>query len=237
MDVQASLPTSVTMNRKPTPELTWVGTAHTVRQFLETFTWLCKRYDFPSAYYVKEVMTYIPSSEFMIWKIVARDHPDWDDFVKKILEYYPEPSLIDSSSRMDQFISENKAEPRGTSNKCDFFAYLRRFTIALSAIEYHRTVPNSEKVNKFCRGLAPIIRELIGKHNPQDMDEVIAAGNAVFDYIRLLNSRTMNLFNHLVYSNREICQLSVIVQGYNPLSSANRDEPGLTVVSHGQTDT
>ncbi|TFK18520.1 hypothetical protein FA15DRAFT_675190 [Coprinopsis marcescibilis] len=237
MDVQASLPTTVTMNRKPTPELTWVGTADTVRQFLETFTWLCKRYDFPSAYYVKEVMTYIPSSEFMIWKIVAWDHLDWDDFVKKILEYYPEPSLVDSCSRMDQFISENKAQPGYTSNKCGFFAYLRRFTIALSAIESHRTVPNSEKVSKFSRGLAPIIRELIDKHNPKDMDEVIAAGNAVFDYLGLLDWQTTCLFNQLMYLNLEACQWSVIVQGYNPLSSANRDEPGLTVVLHGQTNT
>ncbi|TFK18521.1 hypothetical protein FA15DRAFT_760575 [Coprinopsis marcescibilis] len=227
----------MTCNIHPLPEPAWDGAAGTIRQFIRNYARFCERSQFNRVYYVQDILNFIPASQFKVWERVARGHPDWDDFVKKILEYYPEPSLVDSCSRMDQFISENKAWPSCTSNKCDFFAYLRGFTVALSAIEYHRAVPNSEKVSKFSGGLAPIIRELIDKHNPQDMNEVIAAGNAVFDYIGLLDSKTMDLFKQLVYEKLEICQQSVIVQGYTPLSTANRDEPGLTVVSHGQTDT
>ncbi|TFK18516.1 hypothetical protein FA15DRAFT_709794 [Coprinopsis marcescibilis] len=218
---------------RPLPEPTWNGAAGTIRQFIRDFTWFSKRCNFPSDYYVPDILSYIPASQFKVWERVAQDHPDWDDFVKKILEYYPEPSLVDSSSRMDQFISENKAQPHRTSNKCDFFAYLRWFTIVLSAIEHHRTVPNSEKVSKFSQGLSTIVGALIDKHKPQDMNEIIAAGNAVFDNIGLLDLKTKALFEKLVHSNLEACRQSVIYQGYTPLSSANRDEPGLTVISHG----
>ncbi|TFK18513.1 hypothetical protein FA15DRAFT_760570 [Coprinopsis marcescibilis] len=231
MDFQDSLPTSVTTNRKPTPELTWDGTAETLRQFIRNFTWLCERYEFPSAYYLQEIMSYIPASQFEVWESVARDHPEWEDFVKKIIEYYPQPSLAKSTLHMDQFISQNKAQPGYTFDKDSFFNYLRGFTIVLSAIERHRTVPNSEKVSKFSRGLSTIVGVLIDKYNPQNMDEVVAAGNAVFDYIGLLDSQTTRLFNKMMYYNLEVCQQSVIYQGYTPLSNANRDEPGLTVVS------
>ncbi|TFK18517.1 hypothetical protein FA15DRAFT_709795 [Coprinopsis marcescibilis] len=123
--------------------------------------------------------------------------------------------------------------PSRISTKYDFFVYLRRFTIALSAIERHRTMPNSEQVSRFSQGLSTIVGALIDKHNPQNMDDVITAGNAVFDYIGLLDSQTTYLFTQTwVYCNLEKCRESVIYQGYTPLSNfANRDEPGLTAVS------
>ncbi|TFK17965.1 hypothetical protein FA15DRAFT_661074 [Coprinopsis marcescibilis] len=232
-----NLPPFMLNNRKSVPEPKWDGTEETIRWFIRDFTWLCKRYDFPLAYHVQEIMSYIPSSHRDVWESVAQDHPIWDDFVKSILGYYPQPSLAGSSSRWDEFISECKTNPYRTSNKGHFFVYLREFTIALRAIERHRTVPNSEKVCKFSECLAPIIRELIDKHNPQNMDDVTAAGNAVFDYVLSFDPKTKELFNQLVHSNLEACRQSVIYQGYTPLSSANRDDPGLTVVPHGQTDT
>ncbi|TFK18515.1 hypothetical protein FA15DRAFT_709793 [Coprinopsis marcescibilis] len=233
-----NLPPFMLNNRKPAPEPTWDGSAGTIRQFIRNFTWLCKRYDFPLAYHVQEIMSYIPPSQFVVWENVAQEHPIWDNFVKKILEYYPQPSLADSSGSLDALISTFKVYPEDTKNKDRFFSYLRQFTIPLSAIECHRTVPNSEKVSRFSEGLAPIIRKLVDKHKPQDMNEVIAAGNAVFDYIVSLDSETKGLFNKLVESSDlEMCQRSVIYQGYTPLSSANRDEPGLSVLSHGQTNT
>ncbi|TFK20853.1 hypothetical protein FA15DRAFT_673103 [Coprinopsis marcescibilis] len=227
----------MTGNLSPLPEPTWNGTAGTIRQFIRNFTWLCKRHNLPIDYYVQDVLNYIPAPHFEIWESVARDHPIWDDFVKSILRYYPQPSLADSSGNLGALISRFNEHPSHTIQRDNFFSYLRQFTFALSAIEQHRTVPKSEKVSKFFEGLAPIIRGLIDKHNPKDMNEVIAASNPVYDYLGLLDSQTTRLFGQLVYLNLEACQRSVIVQGYNPLSSANRDEPGLTVVSHGQTDT
>ncbi|TFK18518.1 hypothetical protein FA15DRAFT_698008 [Coprinopsis marcescibilis] len=229
------LPPFVLNNRKPVPEPTWDGTAETVRWFIRDFTWLCKRYDFPLAYHVQEIMSYIPSSHRAVWESVAQDHPIWDDFVKSILGYYPQPSLANSSCRLDKFISEFKMRPHRTYNKDGLFSYLHQFTIPLGAIERHRTVPNSEKVSRFSEGLAPIIRALIDKHNPQNMDEVIAAGNAAFDYVLSFDPKKKELFNILVdSSDLENCRRSVIVQGYTPLSSANRDQP---VVLQCQTNT
>ncbi|TFK18512.1 hypothetical protein FA15DRAFT_709790 [Coprinopsis marcescibilis] len=102
--------------------------------------------------------------------------------------------------------------PSRISTKYDFFVYLRRFTIALSAIERHRTVPNSEQVSRFSQGLSTTVGALINKHNPQNMDDVIAAGNAVFDYIGLLDSQTTILFNQMMYCNLETYRQSVIIK-------------------------
>ncbi|TFK17963.1 hypothetical protein FA15DRAFT_732557 [Coprinopsis marcescibilis] len=226
-------------NNQPVPAPAWNGTAETVRRFIRNFSWLCKRNNFPLHHRVQEILSYIPSSEFAVWESVAQVYPKWDDFVKKILEYYPQPSLADSSYRLEDLITRFKMY-HNTSNKDIFFAYLRQFTSLSIEIERHRTVPNDEKVSMFSEGLKAIIRALFDKHNPQNMDEVIAAGNAVFNYIGSFDSETKGFFRNLVEStNLRVCQQSVIVQAYTPLSSvnANRDEPGLTLVSHGQTNT
>ncbi|TFK18511.1 hypothetical protein FA15DRAFT_660622 [Coprinopsis marcescibilis] len=206
-----NLPLSLPSNRKRVPEPTWDGTAATVRQFIRNFTWVCKRHDFPPSYYVHEIMSYVPSSEFEIWESVAQDYPNWDEFVKSILGYYPQPSRADSSSRLSDLTYKFRIS-HNTSNKDIFFSYLRQFTIALNALELHWTVSKSEKVAGFSEGLKPIVHALIDKHNPQDMNGVIAVSAAVFDYLASFDSERREFFDELVESfDLKKCQESDIV--------------------------